>query len=229
VAAGARRRGPTPLDALALARRRWVAGQRIEIGPLAAELGIGRATLFRWVGSRELLHGEVIASFFAEAVARARRDARGGGPARVTAMTRRLLHLLHGAEPLRRFVKADPEYALRVLMSRGSRVGIRCAALLREVLEEEARAGRLRPPMELDALAYVMLRVGEAFLYSELLTGEPPDVEQAVTAISVLLGAPAGAPARAAAPPPGGPPWTSPSPRASRRSATSPAGSSRRR
>jgi len=49
---------PAPLDALRLARRRWLAGERIDMGALARELGVSRATLYGWVGSREKLIGE---------------------------------------------------------------------------------------------------------------------------------------------------------------------------
>ena len=38
----------TPLDLYQLARRDWLAGERIDIGALAARLNIGRATAFRW-------------------------------------------------------------------------------------------------------------------------------------------------------------------------------------
>jgi hypothetical protein len=37
---------PTPLDALGLARRRWLAGERLDMGALAKELGVSRATLY---------------------------------------------------------------------------------------------------------------------------------------------------------------------------------------
>nr|MBP6691445.1 hypothetical protein [Xanthomonadales bacterium] len=50
----------TPVQLFQLARRQRLAGERVEVGALAAQLGIGRATAFRWVGSRELLLGEVV-------------------------------------------------------------------------------------------------------------------------------------------------------------------------
>src|SRR5689334_9858015 len=74
---GGRAARPTPLDALGLARRRWLAGERLDMGGLAAELGISRATLYSWVGSRERLLGEVIWSFAEQGVRQAR-DAAGG-------------------------------------------------------------------------------------------------------------------------------------------------------
>src|SRR5215467_3933227 len=57
---------PTPLDALRLARERWLAGERLDMGALAEELGISRATLYTWVGSKDRLLGEVLWSFAAD-------------------------------------------------------------------------------------------------------------------------------------------------------------------
>ena len=54
-------RRPTRDDAIALARDRFLGGERVEMGALAAELGIGRTTLYRWVGEREDLIEEVLA------------------------------------------------------------------------------------------------------------------------------------------------------------------------
>src|SRR5260370_7125606 len=50
----------TPLDAFKLARRQFIAGQRVEMQRLAEELGVSRVTLHRWVGSRDQLLGEVL-------------------------------------------------------------------------------------------------------------------------------------------------------------------------
>jgi len=46
-------------DALRLARRKFLAAQRIDMTSLAAELGVNRVTLYRWVGSRDALMVEV--------------------------------------------------------------------------------------------------------------------------------------------------------------------------
>ena len=43
-----------------LARRRFLAGERLDMTALATELGVNRVTLYRWVGSREKLLVEVI-------------------------------------------------------------------------------------------------------------------------------------------------------------------------
>ncbi|MFN7133236.1 MAG: QsdR family transcriptional regulator [Myxococcales bacterium] len=49
------------------------------------------------------------------------------------------------------------------------------------------RDGHIRPAMPLDALAYLIVRIGESFLYRDAITGEPPDVANAITAIRLLV------------------------------------------
>jgi AcrR family transcriptional regulator len=177
----------TPQELFALALDWWTKGERFDIGRMAQELGVSRATVFRWVGTRELLYGEVISKQFESALATASGEARGEGPRRIADITQRLLHQLVANEPLRRFVQQDAEYAMRVLMSKSSTVEQRCAASVRTALEEGVQKGHIRPAMDLDALAYVIIRIGESFLYRDALTGEPPDVESAITAIRILL------------------------------------------
>jgi AcrR family transcriptional regulator len=179
----------TPLDVFRLARKKWLAGERLDIGKLAEELGVGRATVFRWVGSREQLYGEVISSLFASSLERAQHEAHGCGPEYLADVTHRLLHFLLEAEPLRRFVQQDTEFALRVLMSKNSPVEHRCTSAVRALLAAQAQAGHIRPAMDLEALAYVIVRIGESFLYRDVLTGEAPDIETATQAIRILYAA----------------------------------------
>ena len=70
------------------ARPRWTrsappadvdAEQRIDMGALATELGISRATLYNWVGGRERLTAEVLWSFAELAITQARKEASGSG------------------------------------------------------------------------------------------------------------------------------------------------------
>jgi AcrR family transcriptional regulator len=64
----------TAQDAVLLARRRFQAAERIDMGAIAQELGVNRVTLYRWVGSRDRLLVEVLWSL-ADATL-AREDAR---------------------------------------------------------------------------------------------------------------------------------------------------------
>src|SRR5689334_12560392 len=55
-----RRASASPEDVLDLARQQFLEGQRLDITVLARQLGLGRATIYRWFGSREALLGRVI-------------------------------------------------------------------------------------------------------------------------------------------------------------------------
>jgi AcrR family transcriptional regulator len=180
----------TPLDALRLARRRWLAGERLDMVGLARELGISRATLYSWVGSKERLIGEVIWSFAEDGVRQAREAATGVGADYIVGVMERFVRLNATFEPLLRFIAEDPQLALRVLASKDGPVQGRMIAVARELLSEQAEAGALTPPLDIDTLAYLMVRVAESFLYSDVITGSEPDVDKAVEVVSVLLHAP---------------------------------------
>lgn len=179
----------TALDAFELAKQKWLGGDRIDIGKLADELGVGRATVFRWVGTREQLYGEVISAAFGATIEWAKRASTGTGASYLTEVTRNLLAALSSSEPLRRFVAADPEFALRMVCSNASPVQRRVVAAVREVIEGEVAAGHLRPAMDVDALAFVIVRIAESFLYRDALTGDPADIATATKAIGMLFDA----------------------------------------
>lgn len=177
-----------PIDALNEARRLWLAGERIDMQALAEALGVSRATLYIWVGSREKLIGEVLWSFAEAGLRQAREAARGSGAAHVLDVFRRFIHANAGFAPLRRFIEQDPELALRVLTSKSSPVQARMIESARALLAEQVDAGDFAPALPLDTLAYTVIRVAESFLYSDLIAGSEPDVERAVQVVRVLLG-----------------------------------------
>jgi AcrR family transcriptional regulator len=182
---------PTPLDALKLARRTWLAEQRIDMGALAAELGTSRATLYNWVGSRERLLGEVLWTLAEPAMRRAQAEASGAGPAYVGDVAERFVRAVAESPEVRRFVEQDPEFALRILTSKTSSLQRRLIEMNRELLEEQEAAGALVLPLDVDTLAYLMARIAESFLYTNVITGDEPDPVKAGQAIRVLLSAPA--------------------------------------
>ena len=180
----------TPDGVLELARERWLEDGRIDMGGLAAEVGIGRATLYRWVGSRERLIGEVLWTFAADAMADARSRAKGSGPDYVAAVVERYLTGALRFAPVRDFIRQEPEYALRVLASKHSPMQQRSVAVTKELLDEQAEAGTLEPALDTEDLAYLIVRIAESYLYSDVITGTDPDVGKAVDAIHALLHAP---------------------------------------
>jgi AcrR family transcriptional regulator len=178
---------PTPLDALGLARRRWLAGERLDMGALAKELGVSRATLYSWVGSRERLIGEVIWSVAEEGLRQATEAARGEGAEYVVDVVERFATLNASFEPLRRFIEQDPELALRILTSKKGPVQERMIAAAHDLLAEQVKAGKLSLPLDIDTLAYLLIRVNESFIYSDVIAGSEPDVDKAVAAVRLLL------------------------------------------
>ena len=62
--------------------------------------------------------------------------------------------------------------------------------MLGEQLAEQADAGKLEPALDLDDLAYVIVRVVESYLYRDVIAGTEPDIGRAVEVIDALLHAP---------------------------------------
>ena len=174
-------------DAIRIARRLFLAGERIDMQAIAAELGVNRVTLYRWVGSKELLLGEVISGLARDTLANARKDVPGHGPDHVAAVVGRVVQQIHTFEPMRRFLAHDPQYALRVLTSSESTVHRGSVESMRELLADEVERGALGTEVDLGDLAYVVVRIGESFLYSDLIIGEEPNVERAGQMVRLLL------------------------------------------
>jgi AcrR family transcriptional regulator len=188
-----------PLDLFELAQRRWRQGERVDVGALAAELGIGRATAFRWVGSRDALLGEIL---WAQCDAQMRRAAsaqrgQAHGPARVGAICAGAMRAIVRSVPLRRFLREDPEQALRLLTSKQGPVQARAVARVRELLDAEAARGALHLPIEANTLAFLVVRVCESFLYAGAISDQRVDLADAALAVELLLSGRVSTPAAA--------------------------------
>jgi AcrR family transcriptional regulator len=177
----------TPADALRLARKRWLVGERLDIGLLAKELGVARATMFRWVGSRDLLLAEVLWSMCAPTLQRAADSTPGAGVSRIALVCETAVRQMMVFEPLRRFIAQDADLALRLLTSKASPVQARTIAAVRDLLESERRRGTWTPALSIDTLAYLMVRLGESFLYANVLSGQKVDVGDTGIAVQLLL------------------------------------------
>jgi AcrR family transcriptional regulator len=177
----------TVLDVFELAQAKWLAGERLDIGKLAEELGVGRATVFRWVGSKEQLYGEVISAAFAQTLEWARRASSGTGAKFLTEVTKNLVRALLASQPLRRFIQQDPEFAMRMVMSSSSPVEHRVISAVRSLIDAEVATGNLASAMDTQSLAYVIVRIAESLLYRDVITGELPDHETGTKAIVLMF------------------------------------------
>jgi AcrR family transcriptional regulator len=177
----------TEADLRALARRRFLAGQRLSLEELAAELGISRATAYRWAGNAEQLAGEVIASLVDSTHRLALSEARGRGAARVIDVLTRGMRYIAASAPYRAFLERDPQKALRIVASKEGPVQARTIARNQELLEEEIRRGALELPVDAHTMAYALVRLVESFLYAEMIAGEAPDLEKATEILKLML------------------------------------------
>ncbi|ONI89051.1 hypothetical protein ALI144C_05725 [Actinosynnema sp. ALI-1.44] len=185
-------RGPSPtprtapIDAFRLARKWFLAGRRVDMRQLAGELGVSRATLYRWCGSRELLIGEVIWSINERLLHETRAKARGTGRTLITRVLDRSLARIRAFDALRQFVAEDAEYALRIITSKQSVVQARLIEWTAAFLRDEVD---LRDDIDLADLAYVIVRVCESFVWSDMITGAPPATDKAVKIVDLLIAA----------------------------------------
>jgi AcrR family transcriptional regulator len=181
---------PDALTAFKVARRWFRDGRRIEMQELAQELGVSRATLFRWVGSRDDLLGEVIV-FGAKLPMDMADEAASGltGGERVAAIMQTFCELVLTGDFFREFLRREPERALRILTTRAGPVQGRMVAAVGYLIQREIDEGHLPAelPLPLPDLAYLVVRILESFLYSDLITGEQPDPVKVGQAVRVLL------------------------------------------
>jgi AcrR family transcriptional regulator len=178
-------------DVRAAARQRFLAGERVDVQAIAGELGVGRATVYRWFGSRERLIGEVLVDLAERVVALGRAQVDGTrppGPERLLDRLDAVNRLLAEAGPLLRFVETERGAALRVITAGGGIVQPAMVGLVAGLIDDEVAAGAFRPAVDPETLAYAIVRLGEAFLYNDAAAGMRGDVERLREVEALLLG-----------------------------------------
>jgi AcrR family transcriptional regulator len=175
-------------EVLALAAERYLAGERIDVQAIAAQLGLGRATVYRWFGSREELIGEVVAREGEALIRRSRRGVRGRGPTALLETFDRINHALAAATALRSLFEQEREAATRIVTSSAGIVHPRMVAAIEELVREEAERDGWKPSSDPETLAYAIVRLAEGFLYSDVGVGIRGEVERLRDVEAALLG-----------------------------------------
>src|SRR4051812_45622116 len=111
-------RRPTAPDAFSLARRRFLDGERLDMSALAADLGVNRVTLYRWVGSRERLLVEVIWGLGSQTLEDATRRSRKRGSDRIVDIVSRFTAAVLSNPGMSRFLAEEGELAMRLMTRR---------------------------------------------------------------------------------------------------------------
>lgn len=156
---------------------------------LAIELGVDRTTLYRWVGNRDALLGDVLWSVGAPTWRNALQNMTANGGEGVAQAMGWFVQVLIDSAPLATFLRSEQERALRLLTTKASVVQREMVASVEALLKQEQDRGNLSHPLALHDLAYLIVRIAESFIYNDILTGERPDAAKAQTAIAALLGA----------------------------------------
>jgi AcrR family transcriptional regulator len=188
---GAKRGRPataSPEDVIDATRRQFLAGVRVDLTVVSRELGLGRATVYRWFGSRELLLGQVIALELESLIDRERRVVRKRGGAGLLEVFDRINRALARSAALRRFLEQERTSAMRLLTASDGVVQPRAVASVTRLIVAEATAGRYDPPADAETLAYAIVRLAEAFLYNDAAIGIRGDHARLREVEAALLG-----------------------------------------
>jgi AcrR family transcriptional regulator len=178
---------PTGLDAFLRARKRFLAAERIDMSALAADLGVSRVTLYRWVGSRDRLLVEVIWSLARRTLDSIEAEADDAGPERIVRVVTRFLEDVIANQGMRRWLAEEGEHAMRLLTRGDAGFQPRLIDAMHDLLIAEADAGTLDLPADLREVAYVIVRLIESYTYLDLITGEEPDARRAEPILRLLL------------------------------------------
>jgi AcrR family transcriptional regulator len=182
------RPAPTPDDLLDLARRHFIRGERLDVAGLGEELGISRATAYRWAGNEEELTGRVIASLAEATFKRCVKESRGRGLEKVLDAERRGLRYMATFKPYRAFLeREDAETSMRIVASKHGPVQPLQIRQHEEWLQALVDAGEIELVVDAHTMAYALVRTAEAFLYADLIAGEDMDVNKAISVMRLLL------------------------------------------
>jgi hypothetical protein len=177
-----RKAGQASARSVALAARWIYEGRRLDMQGLADELGVSRVTLFRRGGSREALLSKAL-WYLTERMlemAAARWEAERPERELHTPGTARHINAIVSRDKgLRRLLDDEPALTMRVLTDPRGQVQTGVVAFIEQLLRRDIAEFGLVTIIEPDALAYALVRLGESFLYADVLAARKPDVTTA--------------------------------------------------
>lgn len=184
----ARRRSSSAERAFRLARKSFIAGERIDMRHLATQLEVDRTTLFRWVGNRDQLLTDILTSLASATFRDIQEAVDEVGAERIIRAAELYAEILISSEYYRTFLNRDPERALRLISTKVSPLQRQIVTFFEQILDEEETADRFKHSLPTPDLAYLIVRVMESFLYADLIIGEQPDAGKVRSAVAAVLG-----------------------------------------
>jgi AcrR family transcriptional regulator len=177
----------TQQQVLDVASAQFLASERVDVQAIAAELGLSRATIYRWFGSRDGLLGAVMVAEFNRMVEAARTRSAGTGAGRVLWMLDRVARWLARNEPYRYFIATEQATAGRIITASDGPVQPRVIATVADLIEAAVAEG-YENRLDTATFAYALVRLIEAFLYQDAVTGIRGDVDRLREVLVVVLG-----------------------------------------
>jgi AcrR family transcriptional regulator len=177
-----------PAGIFRAAAQAYLDGHRLDMQSLARRAGVGRATLYRRCGNREQLLDAVIWWRARRLLAsQLERSGELAGAARISAVVAGVMRSIERDRPLRAFVAAEPETALRILTGGRSLAASGMTRALELLIDAERGRGTFAADLDSATLAYAIMRICEGFLYADVSADRLPETGRASMVIEALL------------------------------------------
>jgi AcrR family transcriptional regulator len=180
-------RRATPAAAFQRAREIFRRGERLDMAQLANELGVARATLYRWTGDRNRLLGDVAWAEVETLIRHFDQTTPGHGIERFHRIAGDFLDAIADNPALIAFLGLEGDAGLRLLTAPTGAVRPRIVTGLAELIQREVDAGSYTPPDDPRLIADGIVSLGERFLYNGGDRTMNPDPETAKRIIQLLL------------------------------------------
>ena len=174
--------GGASAAAIELAARWIVRGRRLEMQGLADELGFSRVTLFRNIGTREELLGEalwLLTEQMLQLAARRWEAERREGELYSIGTGRNINMLVSRSLALHTLLGQEPALTIKVLTDPKGRVQTGVVAFVEATLRRDMADHGYVPIADPTDLAFALVRLGESFLYADVLAARQPDADAA--------------------------------------------------
>lgn len=177
----------TPEQVLELATAQFERCERVDVQAIAADLGLSRATVYRWFGSREGLLGAMLAAEFVRLVTAARARTRRTGALGVLDTFDQTVRWMVDNEPYRVFIAAEQAVAGRIITASDGPVQPKAVETFAAQLQRGIDEG-YESPVDVQTFAYALIRLAEAFIYQDAVAGIRGDVDRLHDVIAAFLG-----------------------------------------
>lgn len=177
----------TPADAFREAEARVLRGERLDMAALAHDLGVARATLYRWTGDRDSLLADVLWAQMDAVLSATSARIASHGKERIGDVAGSFLEVIAGSPVLRSFIANEGAGGVQVLTAPNGPFRPRLVARVTEMIDEVAARDGYVPPAPAASLADGIVSLGERYLHNG---GDPslnPDPATAKLIVGLLL------------------------------------------